>query len=298
MDFKKYHKRAQHRLIDDFTLGETIVSYLITGWFNGKIFQAGEGGIHIGKEEEPTLQELCDSVDLCEKERVDAHERMLNRGLLEKKYVAGQLCKWAPTQDFFRVVETIYSDAESLYPGWVDAQEHSGPPTYRDGNELLEHRKGAIALDYALGPIEQITYTELYPRLRIEERPDLWFYKHGSPCAWGEITGSHNNRQSWERKYEAWSNSEALPTMWIFPNRKTMVEFWNYLIREDYIELDNGMFTGEPNNWSPTRVNDRLQRSRTGRYDYNSHDCCWTIRGLIEADTIDVFTWLDDYDII
>ena len=298
MDFDKYHKRAQHNLVDDFTLEETVVSYLITGWFNGQTLQTEDRRLHIGKEYEPTLRQLCEPTGLSESGLADAHERMLSRGLVEEKYIAGKLRKWAPTQDFFHVVETIYADAETLYPGWLDVDEHSGPPTFRDGNELLEHRKGAITLGCALNSVEQITYTELYPRLRIEERPDLWVHKHGSPSAWGEITGTHNNRQSWERKYLAWRESEVPPTLWIFPNRKTMVKFWNHLIKKGLIQLDNGMFTGKATNWSPTRINDRLQRSRAGGYKYHSHDCCWTIAGLIEADTVDVFCWLDEYDII
>jgi len=65
-----------------------------------------------------------------------------------------------------------------------------------------------------------------------------------------------------------------------------MVRFVNHFVRQKWIELDNGLFGGNPSNWSPERVNDRLRRSRNGRQEYHSHDVVTTILSLLEADPV------------
>lgn len=295
-DFETYHVHAAQRY--NFREAETLITYLTLAWFNAWSFKIGGHSINIGTDYEPTLRQLCQTKLSWNDELADAHDRLIKRGVFKDDvYIAGRRCRWTPTQEFFRVADNVFSDAEEIYPQWIE-QEHTGPPAFRDGQELLEHRKGVMALDRSFDRIEQISYTDVYPRhLDIAERPDIRIWGHGSPAAWGEILGTHNNRETWSRKYRAWAEN-SLPKVWIFPNRQTMVQFWNHLLRRELIELDNGMFTGPASNWSPTRVNDRLQRSRTGRYSYNSHDCCWTVAGLIEADTVDVLNWLSEYDII
>lgn len=273
----------------------------VTAWFNGKKYRIHDRPISIATEYEPTLRQLCG--DDWKSSFDEAHERLIERGLFksekrdENVYVAGRRCRWAPTENCMQIIERIFSDQEQIYPAWV-LDEHTRPPTFRDGSELLEHRKGVLASKHLFGSLERVHGVDTYPRINLPQRPDLRLWKHGDQLARVEVLTNHRNSDSWETKFEKWRLEEAGPTIWIYENRENMIRFWNHLINKGLIDLDGGRFGGRAKNWSPLRVNDRLRRSRKGPMDYESHDVVWTIPGVIGGDTVDAFELLRDNNII
>lgn len=294
-------ERTPYEKAEFFNLNATQVKilYRVAAWFNRKPFEIHGEKVSIGSSYEPTLRQLCG--DLWEPEWQQYHQELINRELFkspdrnENIHVGGQRCDWLPTEDCLQVIESIFDEEESLYPHWI-LEEHTGPPTYRDGNELLEHRKGVCRAAHLFSQLERVTSTDMYPADR-PDRADLWLHGSGEILAQIEMLTDHNNRDTWTKKFHRWSDPNYEPTIWIFTNRESMVQFWNHLLRHGYIELDGGMFGGELSNWSQTRVNDRLKRSREGPMDYVSHDLAWTLGGLMHTGKVRAFEFFRDYDI-
>lgn len=278
-----------------------ILLFYVTAWFNNKSIAVHDRTAMVATDYEPTLRQLCG--DDWKPAFDDVHDHLIDRGLFksadrdEDVYVAGQRCRWVPTEDCLQIIEYIFKDEEQLYPDWI-LDEHPRPPTFRDGSELLEHRKGAMAAKHLFGNLERITSVDTYPRIDVPQRPDLRLSSHGDQLARVEVLTNHRNSDSWESKFETWSVKEAGPTIWLYENRENMVRFWNHLIDHDLLDLDGGRFGGRPQNWSPRRVNDRLRRSRTGRPNYTSHDAVWTIPGVATGDHVDAFELLKRNNII
>jgi hypothetical protein len=280
---------------------EVIVLFNIASWFNGESYTVHGSRRSIATEYEPTLRQMFG--DAWSDEFAEAHERLIDRGLCksrdrgENTYIAGRRCRWAPTKNGMQVIETIFSHSSKIYPEWATDQ-HARPPTFRDGNELMEHRKGTLAAGHLFGQLERVTATEIYPRVNLPQRPDLRLFRFGEPVGRVEVLTNHNNTETWQKKFDTWRDKNAGVTVWLYENRKGMVQFWNHLIRNGIIELDNGQFGGRPSNWSPKRVNDRLRRSREGRPNYDSHDIVWTIAGVVDATRIRAFRLLEENNII
>lgn len=276
-------------------LTEDAVSILfyITGWFNGKAVTVHDKSVTIAIEHEPTLQQLIG--DDWKPHYDEVHEHLTDRGLFKSEgreedvYIAGRRCRWVPTQECMQIIEHIFSGEDLLYPEWV-LDEHTRPPTFRDGNELMEHRKGVLAAKHLFNNLTRVTGIDTYPRVDLPQRPDLRLWgRGGDQLARVEVLTDHRNTDTWVQKFEKWRIKEAGPTIWLFENRKHMIRFWNHLINERIIDLDGGRFGGQPTNWSPRRVNDRLRRSREGVPEYNSHDVVWTIPGVVDGDRVDAF---------
>jgi len=280
---------------------QVILLYRIAYWFNGRPLEFLNRHRSIGSAYEPTLRQLCGPT--WEPEFDEAHDELIRRKFLktqsrdENIYVAGRPCRWLPTVDSMKVIQHIFADETDLYPDWV-LDEHKRPPTFRDGNELLEHRKGTMAARHLFTQLERCSSADVYPRVDIPHRPDLRLWGHGGQLARVEVLTDHNDRESWKEKFIHWTQPTAGATIWVFPNRSTMVTFWNHMLTHTTLELDGGRFGGEANNWSPRRVNDRLRRTRNSPAEYNTIDTCWTIGGLIEADTVDAFEFLKRNNII
>ncbi len=280
---------------------ELVILFYVTAWFNGKSFPIHDRKTSIGSDFEPTLRQLCG--DDWKPEFDQAHERLIKRGFFksedrdENVYIAGRRCRWAPTETCMQVIEHIFSDEEQLYPAWA-LDEHTRPPTFRDGSELMEHRKGVLASKHLFGRLERVSGIDTYPRVNLPQRPDLRLWSHGNQLARVEVLTNHRNSDTWVRKFQKWRAKTAGPTIWIFENRENMVRFWNYLIDHQLIDLDGGRFGGRAKNWSPRRVNDRLRRSRNGRPNYGSHDVVWTIPGVVGADLVDAFELFKTNNII
>lgn len=277
------------------------ILYYATAWFNGKTVSVHDRPVSIADAFEPSLRQLLG--DDWEPHFDQAHERLIKRGLFktqsrdENVYIAGRRCQWAPTQDCMQIIEHIFSEVEKLHPSWV-LDEHTRPPTFRDGSELLEHRKGVLASKRLFGGLERVSGVDTYPQIDIAQRPDLRLFGHGEQLARVEVLTNHRNTDTWEKKFSKWRSEQAGPTVWIYENRENMVRFWNYLITHGLIDLDGGRFGGRVKNWSPQRVNDRLRRSREGRPDYDSHDVVWTIPGVVDGSRFDAFELFRDYNII
>ena len=276
---------------------EVLILYYVTGWFNGMTVTVHDRTISIATTYEPTLRQLCS--DDWEPSFDEAHERLIECGIFKSQsrgdntYIAGRRCRWAPTQDCMQIIEDIFSEEEQLFPSWV-LDEHTRPPTFRDGSELLQHRKGVLASKHLFGSLERVTGVDTYPRIDIPQRPDLRLLSHGEQLARVEVLTNHRNTDTWEKKFETWRSEQAGPTVWIYENRENMVRFWNHLIDNGLIDLDGGRFGGRVKNWSPRRVNDRLRRSREGVPNYSSHDVVWTIPGVVGGDLVDAFELLKD----
>ncbi len=283
------------------TLPEVEILFRVAAWFNGLVLENHGSRCSIATEYEPTLRQLCG--DGWESNWEEAHGKLIDRGLFktEKReediYIAGRRCHWVPTENCMRIIEDIFFDQEQIYPKWV-LDEHSRPPTFRDGTELLEHRKGVLASKHLFGSLERVSGVDTYPRVNLPQRPDLRLWKHGEQLARVEVLTNHRNTESWREKFRKWRGKTAGPTVWVYENRENMVRFWNHLIDHDIIDLDGGRFGGRVNNWSPHRINARLRRSRKGPMDYSSHDAVWTIAGVLDGHRFDAFELFQDNDVI
>lgn len=277
------------------------ILFHVAGWFNNMPVEVHDRTVRLATSYEPTLRQLLG--DTWQPHYDNVHEQLIERELFKSKdrgedvYIAGRRCRWAPTENAMQIIENIFHDDDRLYPGWV-LDEHSRPPTFRDGSELLEHRKGTIGAKHLFGGLERVVTTDTYPRIDVPQRPDLRLTGHGEQLARVETLTAHNNTDSWESKFNAWKHPKAGATIWLFENREHMVRFWNHFVTERTIELDGGRFGGRPSNWSPRRVNDRLRRSREGAMNYDSHDVSWTIPAVVEADRVDAFNLLKRNNII
>lgn len=280
---------------------QVIILYRVAYWFNGNPLEYQNQHVSIANFYEPTLRQLCGSS--WESDFDSEHKELIERGFFktddnEKElYVAGRRCRWLPTDKSFQVIEHVFAEKEDLYPDWV--HDHTRPPTFRDGSELLEHRKGTMAARHLFSQLERCSGIDVYPRTKAPHRPDLRLWRHGDQLAQVEVLTDHNDRENWREKFINWSDPKVPPTIWIFPNRPTMIDFWNHMETNTTIELDGGRFGGKnKNNWSPQRVNDRLRRTKEGPADYASTDASWTIGGLIEANRIDAFEFFDRNNLI
>jgi hypothetical protein len=280
---------------------EVRILFKVAAWFNGFRFTVHDRKRSIASAHEPPLRQLFD--DRWDPQFDEAHERLIQRGLFksqdrdENVYIAGRRCRYAPTQNCLKIIEQLFSDHEKLYPDWA-GDEHTRPPTFRDGSELLQHRKGVLASKHLFGSLERVTFVDTYPRVNLPQRPDLRLFSHGDQLARLEVLTHHRNTDTWESKFEQWRAEAAGPTIWVFENRKHVIRFWNHFIDQGLIELDGGRFGGKVNNWSPLRVNDRLRRSREGPPNYESHDVVWTIPGVLGGGRVDAFELLKDNNII
>ncbi|MUW13269.1 hypothetical protein GJ633_00360 [Halorubrum sp. CBA1125] len=276
---------------------EVIILFKVAAWFNGMTFEVHDHQCSISTDYEPTLRQLCG--EHWEPGFDEAHDRLIQRELFksenrgENVYIAGRRCRWAPTENCMQIIEHIFSDQEKIYPDWV-LDEHTRPPTFRDGSELLQHRKGVLASKHLFGGLERVSGVDVYPRINLPQRPDLRLFGHGEQLARVEVLSNHRNTDTWENKFTKWRSEKAGPTVWIFENRENMVRFWNHLISCGLIDLDGGRFGGRVKNWSPRRVNDRLRRSREGTPNYDSHDVVWTIPGVVGGGRIDAFELFKD----
>lgn len=277
------------------------ILYFVAAWFNGLTFEIHDRPVSIASEWEPTLRQLCNTEWGAEYDR--AHEQMTKGKLFKSEsegqdvYIAGRRCNWIPTTTCMDVIEDLFSQMGQLHPEWV-LDEHTRPPTFRDGPELMEHRKGVLAARHLLNSLEYISYVDTYPQVDLPQRPDLRLFRHGDPMGRVEVLTDHNNTETWESKFQNWRVENAGPTIWLYENREHMVKFWNHFLNQGMIELDGGRFGGRAKNWSPRRVNDRLRRSRQGKPRYESHDAVWTVPGAVGGDAVDAFSLLKDNNII
>ncbi len=284
---------------------EVHILYCVAAWFSGKIFEV-ESRRSIATHHEPTLRQLCAAADLWGDGYDQVLQGMIDRGLFktesrnENIYIAGRRCDWLPTQNCMKIIESVFRYEDNLYPNWA-TEDHSRPPTFRDGNELMPHRKGVYVAAKSFMRYNGVDglSVDYYPRVNVPERPDLRVYGNRDvPLAKVEMLTNHGDRESWERKFDAWSSPKDWTTFWVHENRAGMIQFWNHLVRHGLIELDGGLFSQPAEKWPPVRVNDRLKRSRTGRMDYSSNDFSWTLPGLLQADVVDLHEWVKKYNII
>ena len=146
-----------------------------------------------------------------EPEWEDAHKQLIDRGFFksesrdENVYIAGQRCRWSPTERFFEVVKHLFADWEQLYPEWIP-DEHTRPPMFRDGTELLEHRNGMLTAKELFSSLERVVNVHTYPRVNLPQRPDLHLWGHGEQRARVEVLTNHRNSETWKRKrkFDAW----------------------------------------------------------------------------------------------
>jgi len=102
------------------------------------------------------------------------------------------------------IINNIFVDTEGVYAPWA-TDEHSNPPTYRDGSELMVHRKGVLAASKTFQQLEQFTHSDIYPVVNLPQRPDIRLYgRPAEALAQVEVLTSHNDRDVWESKFKAW----------------------------------------------------------------------------------------------
>lgn len=279
-------------------------------WFNGHEFEIGDQTYQIGQTHEPSLRQLCEAVDRWNDKYEEAYQTLIDRGVFQsdqngRVYIAGQPCQWQPTMTGFSAMEHIFKNLHDLYPEWATDAE-TDPPLYRPDGELMPHRKGTCASAHALKTLPAVDEVDYYPQVEGCVRPDLLVYgKEGQLLARVEVITEGTDTvdeietaETWKQEFAARNDESECPTIWIFDDRTRMTRFCNCLVRDGIIELDGGEFGGRATNWSATRVNDRLLRSREGTADYSSRDACWTITGILRAEAADVQAWAHQYDVV
>lgn len=283
----------------------------VTVWLNSFTFVSHGTKKRIGTHHEPPLRELGRLLFDWSKDHEEAHEWLVEHQYFksldrdESPYCAGRLCHWLPTQRGMDVIEHVFSYYDDVWPSWVK-EHHTGPPLFRDGPELMTHRKGVEVAHDSLSKMPWVNGIDRYPMRVDDVVADLHVGLDivGEPIARVEVLTNHNKRETWVNKFNHWSDPADGWTLWLFENRETMVYFWNTLQghgeeSEQLIWLNNGLFGRRPQNWAAWKVNDRLQRSRnTAGCDYYSKDAVWTIPSLLEADAVDVHEWAKQYDIL
>jgi hypothetical protein len=296
-----YERAREHGL----TPASVQILICVSYWFNGYSFEIHNGKRNIGSDHEPTIRQLCSARNWWSEAHESEFKRLRANGFFKTPgedenavYIAARRCKWLPTEKCFRFIREILYDVEEMYPFWV-LDEHTGPPTFRDGPEHMTHRKGVLASYWGFKQLNHVSSGDLYPRYDSRQvLPDLVLSSHGSRLARVEVLSDHNNRDSWISKWDAWRSRQDDPTVWVFERREEAARFFNHLINQGKIELDRGRFRGDLSNWSTDRINRRLQRSRKGSPAYASHDVVVTIPQLIGMSKFAAFELFDDFDII
>jgi hypothetical protein len=273
----------------------------IAHWFNGYTFETYLGELQLGCTHEQDIEVHTSAIT----EWTDDH-RLAFQGLKdanvfkpeEDAYIAGRRCDWLPSSDGINLIEDVFEPATTVYPPWQD-EHHTSPPLFRDGAELLRHRKGVETAAQTLGELPKAGNFHRYPAGGDEkDRADLHIYnRDNQPFLRVEVLTDSNNRGSWQSKWERWTEKTRPRNVWIFQNRQAMVKFFNHMHRHTDLFLDRGEFGGNPSNWSPKRVNDRLDRTRD-RTNYSSMDFAWTTSGLLDMHHLDFDSRLREYGFI
>lgn len=287
------------------------ILYAIAAWFNSIPFDIGGESIRIGTHYEPTLSDLVGSnPNFSWSQAHDkAHRWMIDTGLFksenrdETAYLAGKKCRWIPTENGMAYMENILTDVTDIEPFWK-RDRHTGSPLYRDGNELLAHRKGVLAAARLYFEMPFILSYLMYPRDKGSRAvADLWL--NGTEETWQfEALTESNSRDHWVRKWRGLTENNRR-TVWVFDKRETAVEFLNCIHHQSSnfddpqrLNLHNGPMRGNKKNWPMDAINTKLRLTReNGGVSYQAAFLALTTGQIISADGGQLHDWMTDYNL-
>jgi hypothetical protein len=262
---------------------------VITAWINGVEFETDAGKRHIGRNRDPKLNELCRWFGTEYSRLQEAHESLLQRDVVEEKYVCRRKVDWAPTSRGRKVIrEVLHPQLNDIEPRWADEDDRG--PLYGDPNAGVIHRKGVeiannmfpgMAWAYEIGG--RPYGVQRYPtdnggkschdiHIDTEERwEDVGV----------EVITNNNNRDRLVKKWKRFQSENRL-TFWIFDERQTACKLWNELHDRGVTKLD-GRFSNK-SNWSAEAINQKIWRSSKQYNNKLTKDIVQTVTGLFEGD--------------
>lgn len=274
---------------------EARVLMVVTHWYNGKPLSIRGEDRCIATHHDPPLEDLFRGTDWDYEAHEDAHERLLNNGLLQEKYVCRRKIDWAPTQEGLQAIrECLEPWSDTLRPEWAD--EDADGPTYGDPNEGVTHRKGVEVAGHML---PRMAWT--HDHRGIPHGDGLVWYPsdHGGRSCHDlhidtnehmddvgvEVVTDSNNPDRLVDKWTRFQNEDRI-TLWVFDGRESACKLYNELDSKGEFYLD-GAFNNH-SNWSAQEINKKVWRSSNTYRGEPAGDLVQTVTGLLEGsrDTI------------
>lgn len=282
---------------------EIHVLFVVTCWFNGHTFPIRGEKRRIATHHELPLEDMFMAYSKPYDAFRGAHKRLLEKGLLEEKYIARRKIDWAPTEDGRQAIrECLTPWADQLRPRWADDDDEERDRVLcGDPNEGLLHRKGVeIAgstlpgMAWARPPNGRPYGYEWYPtNHKGELSHDLHVDTMDRIDDVGvEVITSSNNIDYLVEKWKRHQSSSRL-TFWIFDRRETACRLWNELDARGEFHLDGKFST--PSNWSAAAINRKIWRSASKFGCRPADDIVHTVTGLLEGDADTIHNLFDEY---
>lgn len=288
--------------VDDLSGRQKAILSVVTFWHTETTWNLNGIKYNIAYSYEPALEELFD-VESRENiswtaELAEAHEELLRDSVLQSGSICGQHCRWLLTEKGRQLANTLLRDESEIYPPWAKYHGH-GPLNCGDPNELTHHRKAVATARYQFSRLHRITDIEMYPSRDTDGyAPDMILSDGENTHPWAVEAMMHNNdRDRWLQKWQAFAQNPH-HGIWIFQNRKMMIQFLNHIHRqtnnESYaLTLPGGQITSDPTNWAASTINRKLQTARTSsKHVNNAARLVYTMTGLFRSDKADVIQWV------
>ena len=280
---------------------ELTVLTVITRWFNGQTFLIGGEERQISTHHELPLEDMFSMYMVNYDSFRGAHQRLLEKGLVEEKYVARRKIDWAPTEDGRQAIrDCIGSWDDDIAPRWADESE--GRVLYGDHpKEGLPHRKGVeIAgttlpdMDWARQPNGRPYGVEWYPTdRRSKSHYDLYVDTMDEIDDVGvEVITSSNNLDYLVSKWKRHQSKDRL-TVWVFDRRETACRLWNELDHRGEFRIDGRFRT--PSDRSVHTINRKIWRSSQKFHDRPAGEVIHTVTGLMEGNADSIQNLFEDY---
>lgn len=275
---------------------ELNVLTVITHWFNGHTFQLRGEERRISTHHELPLEDMFKAfIDHYGYYR-EAHQRLLEKGLVEEKYVAQRKIDWAPTRDGRQAIrDCLASWDDGVHPRW--ANESEDRVLYGDPNEGLLHRKGVEIAGTTLPNmtwVHQPNGVEWYPaNCHGKSHHDLYVdTMDGIDDIGVEVITSSNNLDYLVSMWKCHQSKDRV-TFWVFDRRETVCRLWNELDHRGEIRLDGRL--NIPSNWSVHAINRKIWRSSQEFHDRPAGEVIHTVAGLLEGNADTIQNLFEDY---
>lgn len=279
---------------------ELHILIIITSWINGKPITIRGEKRRIATHHDLPLEELFRGTRWNYESHEEAHERLLNNGLLQNEYVCRRKIDWGPTQQGRQAIREVLTPWSDLVrPDWAD--EDDDGPLFGDPNEGVTHRKG---VEIAGRMLPRLAWTwsmdtgqygmEWYPTDRRGEAcHDLHIDTTDHMKDFGvEVVTDSNNPDRLVAKWKRLQEEDRI-TLWVFDRRETACHLWNELDRRGEFHID-GKFR-QHGNWSAQAINQKIWRSSNTYRQEPAGDLVQTVTGLLEGNKETLFDLFVDY---
>jgi len=268
------------------------VLLVIARWFNGQSLTIRGEKRRLATHHELPLEDMFRGTQWDYKQYSDAHQRFLENGFLEERYVARRKIDWSPTEQGRQAIQTCLTPWDDIVrPKW--ASESSSGPLYGDPDKGVYHRKGVEVAGVVLPQIVRESNLntpdgrpgeiEWYPNhQRDGSCHDLHIDTNERTGDIGvEVISGVDNLDEFITKWLRYQNEDRL-TFWIFDGRQTACQSWNELDSRRQFYLD-GQFNNH-RNWSARSINRKIWRSSNKYRGESTGDLIHTVTGLLEGD--------------